>query len=127
MSRSPWLEEQRAAGTPANRDDALAFLGKEWAERGPVGAPLNAYYRKIAEDMVARMVASIAAETSQYDRDEWTTEIDGRSISLTPDRVLIRPNGVHVQKIRTGKKTKSEPTKPIYALYAPGGVRTLSW
>ncbi len=42
-----------------------------------------------------------------------------RKIVITPDRVLIGPDGtVRVQRIRTGRKTKSEPDKPIYALLA---------
>ena len=45
-----------------------------------------------------------------------------RKVAVTPDRVVITPDGVRVQRIRTGRKTKSEPDKPIYALLRRGAA-----
>ena len=81
------------------------------------------YYRSAAEGMVSGMAEAIAAETGQYDRQEWTIPVGRRKIVITPDRVLIGPDGtVRVQRIRTGRKTKSEPDKPIYALLRRGAA-----
>jgi hypothetical protein len=45
-------------------------------------------------------------------------------VVLTPDRVVISPDGsVRVQRVRTGRRTQSEPEKPIYALLRLGAGR----
>jgi DNA helicase II / ATP-dependent DNA helicase PcrA len=116
-----WLEEQRAAGTPADRAAALEQLAQEWALRGPTGHGFEAYYRASADSMVTSMVDVIAAETGTYDRGEWIVDLDGRQIAVTPDRVVIGQDGtVHLQRIRTGRKTKSDPANRIYALLRRG-------
>jgi DNA helicase-2/ATP-dependent DNA helicase PcrA len=82
-----------------------------------VGHGFETYYRASAEAMIASMVDVITAETGTYDRSEWQAQVDGRQIAITPDRVIITADGVvRVQRMRTGRKTKSEPGKPIYAL-----------
>ena len=94
-----------------------------WAIDGPIDHPFESYYRSAAESMVRGMTDAIAAETGQYDRREWTIPVGSRKIVITPDRVLINPDGsVLVQRIRTGRKTKSEPGKPIYALLRLGAA-----
>ena len=118
-----WLEEQRAAGTPADQAAAQAQLDKEWALRGPTGHGIEAYYRASADSMVTSMVDVIGAETGAYDQGEWIVDLDGRQIAVTPDRVVIGQDGtVHVQRIRTGRKTKSDPANRIYALLRRGAA-----
>src|ERR1700738_4636350 len=73
--------------------------------------------------MVRAMVAAIATDAGQYDREEWVIPVGTRQVAITPDRVLITPEGiVRVQRIRTGRQTKSEPDNPIYALLRRGAV-----
>ena len=73
------------------------------------------------DDSVARIGTAIANETAQYAREEWSVVINGRRVFVTPDRVLRDAHGiVRVQRIRTGRKTKSEASKPIYALLQRG-------
>jgi hypothetical protein len=116
-----WLEQERQKGNAVNLTAALAHLNSIWATEGPVRHPLEKYYRNAAEAMVKGMTEAIAAETGQYDRKEWVVPVGARKITITPDRVLIDSNGVvRVQRIRTGRKTKSEPDKPIYALLRRG-------
>jgi superfamily I DNA/RNA helicase len=116
-----WLETQRAAGTSVAVDDALAHFAADWAARGPVKHPYQRYYFAIGRQMVARMAEAILAETGQYDRREWSVDLGGRTVTVTPDRVILGADGsVTVQRVRTGKKTKSEPDKPIYALLRLG-------
>lgn len=44
--------------------------------------------------------------------------------TYTPDRVVIAPDGrVRVQRIRTGRKTKSEPDNRVYALIRKGAAQ----
>ena len=49
--------------------------------------------------------------------------VDGKQIAVTPDRVVIGPTArCIVQRIRTGRKTKSEPANRIYALLRRGAA-----
>lgn len=116
-----WLESERQAGRNADLTAGLERLQAEWAERGPVGHGFEAYYRGAAEGMVRAMAAAIAGEVGTYDRQEWKVTLGTSSVSVTPDRVLISPEGiVRVQRNRTGKKTKSEHDQPLYALMRLG-------
>jgi DNA helicase II / ATP-dependent DNA helicase PcrA len=116
-----WLEQERAKGHTANTAEALARLAAEWERDGPNGHPFEAYYRAAAEGMVRSMCDAIAVEAGQYERREWIIPLGPRNVAVTPDRVLVTPDGrVHVQRIRTGRKTKSEPDNPLYALLRRG-------
>ncbi len=116
-----WLEAQRESGMAADQAAAHAHLHSLWASQGPVRHPFADYYLRAAEDMVARIGTAIANETAQYAREEWSVVINGRRVFVTPDRVLRDAHGiVRVQRIRTGRKTKSEASKPIYALLQRG-------
>lgn len=118
-----WLEDARQKGETVSLATALAHLNTVWAAEGPVRHPLEKYYRTAAEGMVKGMAEAIAAETAEYDRQDWIIPVGGRKITITPDRVLKDSSGtVRVQRIRTGRKTKSEPDKPIYALLRRGAA-----
>ncbi len=116
-----WMESQRATGQPVRLVDAQAQLAREWEIAGPVGHGFEGYYRASAEAMVASMFDVIARETGVYDRAAWVVDLDGKQIAVTPDRVIITPDGtIHVQRIRTGRRTKSEPDNRVYALIREG-------
>ncbi len=116
-----WLEEQNVAGTAVDINTALATLRARWQTSGPIDHPFERYYRRAAENMVVKMVATIASESGQYDRQEWQVPVGARRVAVTPDRVLLLPTDiVHVQRVRTGRETKSELTKPIYPLLMRG-------
>lgn len=116
-----WLEDERQKGNTIDAMNALARLAAVWATEGPIDHPFENYYRSAADGMVKQMAEAIAAEVGQYDRQEWSVPLGSRKILITPDRVVIASDGtIRVQRIRTGKKTKSEPEKPIYALLRRG-------
>ncbi len=112
-----WLEGQRLQGKSFDLAAAQQRLAEEWATRGPVGHAFESYYRSTAEGMVAALATAIAAETGTYDRDEWEIPVNGKVVVIRPDRVVIDSTGaVRIQRVRTGRRTKSEPDNPIYAL-----------
>lgn len=118
-----WLEAEHAQGRAVDAAGAAARLASEWAKDGPTGYGLEAYYRAAAEGMVSSMVSVITHKTGTYDREEWLVDVGGRTIAVTPDRVVLRPDGsVHVQRVRTGRRTKSEPSNRIYALLRRGAI-----
>lgn len=116
-----WLEEERQKGNAIDVPSALGALARVWEKDGPNGHPFESYHRAAAERMVRCMAEAIVAESATYDRAEWSVSVGKRSILMTPDRVLINPDGsIRIQRIRTGRKTKSEPGKPIYGLLRRG-------
>jgi DNA helicase II / ATP-dependent DNA helicase PcrA len=118
-----WLEEERENGRTVDVASALAHLGTVWATEGPIDHAFEKYYRSAADNMVRGMAEAIAAESVTYDRKEWSIPLGSRQVTITPDRVLIESNGtIRVQRIRTGRKTKSEPDKAIYALLRRGAM-----
>lgn len=119
-----WLEEERQAGRTIGDAAALSRLAEVWAKDGPFDHPFEKYYRRAAEGMVKGMANAIASETGRYEREEWSIPVGPRRVLNTPDRVFIGADGtVHVQRIRTGRQTKSEASKPIYALMRRGAAQ----
>lgn len=118
-----WLEEERQGGRTVGDTAALSRFAEVWAKDGPFDHPFEKYYRRAAEGMVKGMANAVASETGRYEREEWSIPVGARRVLITPDRVFISSDGtVHVQRIRTGRQTKSEPDKPIYALLRRGAV-----
>lgn len=116
-----WLEAERAGGRTKMVPEALAQLAAVWAEDGPVGHAFEKFHRNNADEMIRRMAETIALETATYDTGDWSIPVGPRQVLITPDRVLVDADGsVRVQRIRTGKKTKSEAGKRIYALLRKG-------
>ena len=116
-----WLEDEKQGGRPVDGTSALSRFAAVWATDGPIDHAFEKYYRSAADGMVARMAAVIASETGRYEREEWSVPVGSRRVLITPDRVWIGADGiVRVQRIRTGRQTKSELSKPIYALMRRG-------
>lgn len=116
-----WLENQMRGASPATAEQAIQELERQWQSHGPRGYGFEAYYRAAAETMVASLARLIASETGTYDREPWKIAVGGKSITYAPDRVIVSPNrNVRVQRIRTGRQTKSELEKPVYALMRAG-------
>lgn len=112
-----WMEEQKRIGITFDQTAAAVQLNAEWEKAGPVGHGFEAYYRASAEAMVRIMAQVVNSEGGTYEREEWSVDLGGKAVVLTPDRVVIGSDGaVHVQRVRTGRKTMSEPDNPIYAL-----------
>lgn len=118
-----WMEKEKTAGRTLTDSDAKAHLAEEWTSRGPADHPFEPYYRGMAQEMVSRLLTAMVSEDGEYGHEEWTIPLGAWKVTITPDRVLRSPSGaVTVQRLRTGKQTKSELEKPIYALLRAGAV-----
>lgn len=116
-----WIERRRKSGELMSLDTSLDQLNTVWQEHGPRKHSNEPYYLNVAEGIIRAMLQAAQAERVDYHREAWSVPLDGRTITLTPDRVLIDTDGtVIVQRLRTGRRTKSEPDKAIYALLRHG-------
>lgn len=116
-----WMEKRHASGHLPTIEEASANLKEMWETYGPRGSAFDSYYRGIADVMIASVQRLLAVETGTYDRDPWIVSVGSDKIRITPDRVLLLPTGeVKVQRLKTGRKSKSEGDQPIYALMRKG-------
>ncbi|WP_269514476.1 ATP-dependent helicase [Brevundimonas subvibrioides] len=119
-----WLEQQARDGAPASPEQARAELARQWEMHGPVHHGFNGYYRSAADSMVVSIARLIATEAGEYDREPWSVQLEGRVVTYEPDRVVLVADGsVRVQRVRTGRKSKSEAENRIYALLRRGAAQ----
>lgn len=109
-----WIQERHSKGISTSVAEALARLGELWAERGPVGHGFESYYRQAADRMVSNGAAFIASEKGDYVDEPLELTVAGRTVTVNPDRIITTGDVVRLQRIRTGRRTKSEGDKPIY-------------
>ena len=113
-----WMAEERASGNPADEADAVAYLGKVWEEQGPGEHPYRVLYRTSAVTLVERAARQPLASQGSATRPTWEVSVPLGRIRFTPDHVEVRSDGSEiVERLRTGRPTKSEAGKDIYALY----------
>jgi CRISPR/Cas system-associated exonuclease Cas4 (RecB family) len=97
---------------------AHARLVEEWAHHGPRDHPYGNLYWKSAELLVARAVGRRNQARGRVSRPEWEVRVPHGRISFTPDHVETIEDGTQVvERLRTGRPTKGELGKDIYALY----------
>lgn len=121
-----WIQERRSKGTSTSAAEALARLGELWSERGPVGHGFEAYYRQAADRMVSNGATFIASEQGEYVDGPLELTVAGRTVTVNPDRIVTVGNTVRLQRIRTGRQTKSEGDKPIYGAMRLAAQRRFS-
>jgi len=117
-----WIETQRQSGIAMTADAAARQLRSEWNEHGPLQYPYEPIFWRAAEEMVRRAAGIIAAEQGASIDVQWRLTISGRPVVAMPDRVTQAQSGeIIVQRLRTGRKTKNEPTKAIWAFFEAAG------
>ena len=116
-----WIEERRRAGESVSADEAAEQLRAEWDKRGPEGGYEPIFWRT-AEQMVRRAADLIALDDGAPLPGPWRVTLAGRQVTALPDRVTEAPGGdIVAQRIRTGRKTKNEPTKAVWAFLEAAG------
>lgn len=114
-----WIFDEIAEGQTVTATLAVAQLKRIWAEQGPdhAFAPL---YLAEATKMVegAANMPKLGIDAGR----DWFADVAGKRISIRPDRVVLTPTGgILAQRLRTGRKTKSEPTKAVWELLQLAG------
>ncbi len=113
-----WMAEERASGNPVDETAALAYLAEVWQEQGPEEHPYKELYRASAVDLVEMAARRPYTSQGSATRPTWEVSVPHGLIRFTPDHVEVLSDGSEVvERLRTGRPTKSEVGKDIYALY----------
>ena len=113
-----WMAETRASGSTVDEAAALGYLTKVWQEQGPRDHLFEQLYRSSADDLVRRAVKRPFSSGGTAARPQWEVQVPLGRIHFTPDHVEVFDDGSEVvERLRTGRPTKSEMRKDIYALY----------
>ncbi|MPZ13594.1 MAG: AAA family ATPase [Chloroflexi bacterium] len=109
-----WMAELPAVDAGA----ALEHLAEVWEEQGPRGHPYEAVYRRSAEAMVLRAAGRSIPSRRPAARPRWQVRLPHGRVRFTPDHIERLDDGTEVvERQRTGRPTKSELERDIYALY----------
>ena len=113
-----WMAEERASGNPADEAAALAYLAGVWEEQGPEEHPFKELYRISAGNLVERAARRPFTSQGSATKPTWEVSVPLGLIRFIPDHVEVLDDGSEVvERLRTGRPTKSEAGKDIYALY----------
>ena len=114
-----WMAEEISSGRPVNEAVALAHLNEVWEARGPHGHAYEKLYRDSAVALVQRAARGPFALRKSSKRPQWEVLVGHGRVRFVPDRVEVLNDGsTIIERLRTGRPTKSEADKDIYALYA---------
>lgn len=115
-----WIGDRTVAGEAVTAAAALDRLAAVWPERGPVGG-FSEIYLAEARRMVANAVGAASTDDAPIE-SVLSVVLAGQTVVVRPDRVVERPDGtIVIRRFRTGRKTKGEAGKPIWALLAAAG------
>jgi len=124
-----WHAAERDEGRIHDPESALRQLDLVWTARKRRPHPYDLLYKAVAENLVtaAAEEAGRRRATKTLIKPEWTVALTHGSVLVTPDEVeLVEQPGrqeVTVRRIRTGRPTKTEGDKPVYALYHEAAQR----
>ena len=114
-----WMAEERASGKPVDEAAALTHLAEIWEEQGPHGHVFEDLYRTAAAALVQRATGRPFRSRGSATRPRWEVPVGLGRVCLVPDHVEVLNDGSEVvERLRTGRPTKSEADKNIYGLYA---------
>lgn len=120
-----WIQSERAAGRIVDETLALRHLADAWAANGPVDHPYEEIYRQNAEAMVGRALFWQSISKQPVEHPVWEVPLPHGRVRFAPDHVQVLDDGTKlVQRLRTGRISRSEKNKDIYALYQAAGRGT---
>lgn len=116
-----WIHEEQLQARMVDEQAAQAHLAVVWEAMGPRDHPYEQLYLENAVGMVSRAVGRPVRTLGRAARPEWLVELPNGRVRFTPDHVEVDDSGprvsVLVQRLRTGRPSKSEQDKDVYALY----------
>ncbi|WP_187273298.1 ATP-dependent helicase [Methylobacterium sp. WL19] len=115
-----WVGDKACAGEAVTAREAVAYLDGVWRDRGPSGG-FEAVYLAEAHRMVSAAATVPDAGHRAVER-VLSVGVAGQTVVVRPDRVLEAPDGsIVIRRFRTGRRSKTEEEKPVWALLAAAG------
>jgi ATP-dependent DNA helicase UvrD/PcrA len=116
-----WINEEISSGREITADTLQQKLDEIWDAHGPREHIYEAIYRGEAEKMIDRAFRRRSESRGRALDVEWEIPLTYGKVSLKPDHVEILEEGRNsvalIQRMRTGRRSKKEADKEIYALY----------
>lgn len=124
-----WIADEAGREGAVDGAEAAHRLTEVWQEGGPQEHPYEPLYRAAAEVLVATAAAEAMRRRGRrtQSRPEWTLTLSNGNVTVVPDEVDFtdehgRP-AVVVRRVRTGRPSKSERNKEVYALLRAAATR----
>jgi DNA helicase II / ATP-dependent DNA helicase PcrA len=116
-----WMQYERTEGRAVDEDATRTYLDEIWTARGPLDHMYATIYREKAEEMLMNALGRAPLPNSRSARPEVEIALTHGRVKLTLDHTELAENSegtsLLVQRVRTGRASKSEADKPIYGLY----------
>ena len=118
-----WIQYERTEGRAVDESAAQAYLAVIWQARGPLEHIYESIYREQAERMISLAVVREPMTGARSARPEYEIALPNGRVKITLDYTEISEDGssLLMQRIRTGRPSKSEMDKPVYGLYHVAG------
>jgi DNA helicase II / ATP-dependent DNA helicase PcrA len=108
-----WAQEQGV-----NIPEAYRKLAELWSSSGPVGHAYEAFYSKLAQEMLERALQAHLGSKGKISAMTLEVPLTFGRIRFTPDQIDIMEDGTQViQRLRSGRVRDSEANDERYALY----------
>jgi CRISPR/Cas system-associated exonuclease Cas4 (RecB family) len=119
-----WLRNEQASGHDPSVAEAVAQLDTEWVAHGPTEHPYAATYYASARQMVERWAGRPTRSRRSASHPAWEVRLPHGRVTFEPDNVEQLDDGSQiVERLRTGRPTKSALDDEIYALYLAAAER----
>ncbi len=116
-----WIQSERATLSEVNEANAQKYLTEIWEVNGPKDHAYEAIYLDQAKLMITRSLTRPILANRRETFSDCEINLKNGTVVLTPDHIELSEDGTNsfllLQRIRTGRPTKSEEEKPIYGLY----------
>lgn len=114
------MRDERGAGRVVDLPAAIQRLTELWQVRGPHDHAYAQMYWERAVQMVEHLVLRPTRAAGAEAHPQWEIQLRHGRVQFSPDHVeppQREGEAFVVRRLRTGRATKQEGEKPIYALY----------
>lgn len=113
-----WMVAEQSSKGSLTETDILAQLDNIWAQQGPVGYPFEDVYKEHAKAIIIHAHRSQLLANSTANREAFKVELPSGDVKFNADQIIKLDDGTEMlRRTRTGRISKSEKEKNIYALY----------
>jgi superfamily I DNA/RNA helicase len=113
-----WIATEQRRSSSLDENALLTQLDNIWAKQGPVGYPFETVYKVHAEAILINAFRGELLTNSLTEDEQLKVDIPAGRVRFNPDQIERLNDGTEIlRRTRTGRISKSEKDKNIYALY----------